>query len=227
MKSGKYIILLTIFLLPLYGLSQDYIFLKDSTIQKGKILEVNVDKIKYRKIEIQNGPLYEIKKAEVLKIQYSNGYVDYLDNVVNAEYDSPIVKSDSINYSMIYIVFNDGFDQSQIFPIYFNDHYIYRLKNHMRLAYKIESEGILKVERKWKKKIGPSLEIIVEHGKQFGITIEEPYPQGLDPNKRFSISSVSDSVDFRKFMQDVFYGFKPFKECDITMEENRKDPIIQ
>jgi hypothetical protein len=227
MKSRKNITLLLILLFPIYCLSQDYIYLKDSTIQKGKILEVNVDKIKYQKIEIPNGPLYEINKANVSKIQYSNGYIDYLDNVKPVKLTSSKGKNDSINFSMIYIVFNDGYDQSQIFPIYFNDHYIYRLKNHMRLAYKIESEGILRIERIWKKKRGPTVEIIVEHGKQFGITIEEPFPQGLDPNKRFAIYSVSDSINFHRFLNESFNGFKPFKKCDLKMEEDRENPIIQ
>ncbi len=132
----------------------------------------------------------------------------------------------TINYAIIYILFNFGQDESQIFPLYFNGKYIYTMKNHKRLTYKIYSEGVLICERRHKRKIGPKTELLIENGHKYGIRIEEPYPQGIDPNKRFYLSSVTDSAAFKDFFENEFNGFKPFKINDIVLEENKSNPII-
>ena len=97
----------------------------------------------------------------------------------------------------------------------------------MRLSYTIKAEGILRVQRKWRKKIGPTVEITVMHGKFFGIIIEESYPQALDPMKRFNLKAISDSAEFRKFLKEDFYGFEPFKNCDLKMMDDIEKPVIK
>jgi len=140
-----------------FSFSQDFMYLKDKSVQKVKILEISIDKIKYKKVEILDGPTYEIIKSDVIKVHYSNGFID----VFHPEYDTdslfmatPKQKYDTIDYSMLYIVFNSTQDESQIFPIYFNDIYICTLKNHQRLSYKLFSEGSLVFSRKIKTKTG-------------------------------------------------------------------------
>lgn len=229
----KNVFLFTIlFFLINIGQAQDWIYKKDKTIQKGKIIEVTVDKIKYQKFEIPTGPTFEIPLSEVIKIKFSNGYVDIVDSALNNAYSKTgAYKStwnnqfDSTKFTMIYIVFNYGQDNSQIFPIYFNNKYICTLKNHMRLSYKIFSYGELYIERRYNNKIGPATKLLIQDGESYGISIGLPYPQALDPNKRFTLKLVGDIDGFKSFMFNNFYEFKPFTECDLIMQEDLYDPI--
>ncbi len=65
----------TIFLLlsSLITFCQDIIIKKDKTELKAKVIEIGDDKIKYKKWELQDGPLYSINKTEVFMIIYMNG----------------------------------------------------------------------------------------------------------------------------------------------------------
>ncbi len=51
----------------------DNIILKNGEEISGKILEIGITEIKYKKCENINGPTYTIKKSDVLMIRYSNG----------------------------------------------------------------------------------------------------------------------------------------------------------
>jgi len=54
--------------------SQDYIYKMNGTIQEGKVIEVTIDVIKYYQLELPKGPVFEMLKANVHKIQFKNGY---------------------------------------------------------------------------------------------------------------------------------------------------------
>ncbi|TRZ66738.1 hypothetical protein D4R20_00115 [bacterium] len=216
-----------------FCLAQDCIYKKDNSIQKGKILEVTVDRIKYKKLEIPKGPTFEIPLTEVIKIQYFNGYVDYIDTIQRKKDKGSEIKNtgwynqtDTSKFSILYIVFNDGQDESQRFPIYFNNKYIVTLRNHTRLTYKIFSNGYLSIERRLENKVGPSKNFFIKNGQKYGIRIEEPYQWGLDPNKRFRITIVEGTQEVKSFISNEFYGFVPFKKFDLYMIENIKDPIL-
>lgn len=58
------------------AISQDTIFKKDGTQIKAKVLEVMSEVVKYKKITNQDGPTYEVKKVDILKIVYPDGSVD-------------------------------------------------------------------------------------------------------------------------------------------------------
>jgi len=211
--------------------AQDVIYFKDKSTQQAKILEVNIDKVRYKKSEILNGPTYEVLKNEVTKIQYSNGFVDYFVSKPDTLNKIPVEKPkrhDTTGYSTIYILFNYGNDESQKFPIYFNDRYICTLKNHSRLKYVIHSSGKLIVERRGVNsyKMGPKTKLYIEQGMNYGINIMEPYPWGLDPNKRFTMEVFVDSAEASEFIKYKFNGFKPFKANDIYMLEDVKHPIM-
>jgi len=222
--------LLLFIVIPSVCLSQDYIYKKDRTIQEGKVLEITLDLIKYKKIELPKGPVFELSKKDVYKILFANGYTEIFDTInlsKNKFVQNGKKNIDSVDFVMLYVLFNDGQDISQKFPIYFNGKYICTLRNHQRLSYKLYSEGLLRVKRISKKKIGPSTEFLVLHGNFFGINILEPYPQGLDPNKRFSLEVIADSSEFRNFLQNRFYELKPYEKDEFFMKEDLKDPIIQ
>ena len=115
--------IISIFLCLLFsGLccSQDYIYKKDKSIQKGKILEVTTEKIKYKKMELPHGPTFEIPLSEVAKIRFYTGLVEISDSSLfkDIEWHN---QSDTLKFSFIYMVYNSGQDESQQFPIYFNN----------------------------------------------------------------------------------------------------------
>lgn len=218
-------------LLPAIVNSQDYIYKKDKSVQSGKILEVTTDKIKYKKAEIPKGPTYEISISNVIKIRYSSGYTDYFEvekNVDSLGVKHPQSRKDTLGYSMIYILFNSGQDESKSFPMYFNGNYIFTMKNHMRLAYQMFSEGSLIIERKGTKasQFEPQIQFDVQQGKYYGVKIDEPYPQALHPNKMFSLTVIHDSAEIMMFLKKEFYGFKPFKDSDIKMKEDPAKPTL-
>jgi len=66
-------------------LAQDKIYLKDGNNIEAKILEVNVDNIKYKKFSNQEGPIFTIAKNEVQMLVYENGESEiFKDEKVNA-----------------------------------------------------------------------------------------------------------------------------------------------
>ena len=210
-------------------LGQDYIYKKDHAIIKAKILEIGLENIKYKRTELPDGPTYIIRKNEVYKIRYSNGIEDIIDTIgyVKKTFKiDPDSHCDSVDYSLVYIVYNHGGFTYNV-PIYFNNKFILKLRNQNRILYKIYSEGILNIKRFDGKKTGPSLDILLTHGKFYGIKIDIPYPHGLDPNKRFRMQMVTDSVEFHQFLQKDFYSFKPFPKEDFIFEEDRKEPLIK
>ncbi|MCX6246173.1 MAG: porin family protein [Bacteroidetes bacterium] len=102
MKSKVIVTSLFLFFLSLLQItcfSQDRIYLKSNFIQKGKVIEVTTEKVRYKKIEITNSPIFELLKEEVIKITYANGYTDYFDRsylkTPVAVYDTIISSTDN------------------------------------------------------------------------------------------------------------------------------------
>lgn len=60
--------------------AQDIIVKNDKTELKAKILEITDAAIKYKKFEMQDGPIYSILKTDVFMIIYQNGTKEYMDN---------------------------------------------------------------------------------------------------------------------------------------------------
>jgi len=60
--------------------AQDIIVKNDKTELKAKILEITEASIKYKKFEMQDGPIYSILKTDVFMIIYQNGTKEYMDN---------------------------------------------------------------------------------------------------------------------------------------------------
>ena len=81
MKTNR----LLLFFLPsviCFNLSaQDIILNKSGDEIKAKVLEVNIDNIRYKAFENMNGPIYTILKAEIFMITYENGSKDIFKEV--------------------------------------------------------------------------------------------------------------------------------------------------
>lgn len=54
----------------------DLIYTKSNQVIQGKVEEVSDSLIKYRKLDNLNGPIYTLKTSRLVKIEYSNGYVE-------------------------------------------------------------------------------------------------------------------------------------------------------
>jgi hypothetical protein len=74
MKKTNY--LLSIIVMLVFSsnmISQDKIFLKSEENIETKILEINVDEVKYKKYSNQEGPTFTILKSDIHMIVYENG----------------------------------------------------------------------------------------------------------------------------------------------------------
>ena len=66
--------------------AQDVITLKDGSDVQAKILEVTPTEIKYKKYSYPDGPLFTIRKSDVLIVRYENGERDvFLENKQTSE----------------------------------------------------------------------------------------------------------------------------------------------
>ena len=59
--------------------SQDDIIMRNDDVIKGKVEEVGVNLIKYRKADNMDGPLYDMPKSDVYMIVYNNGSRDVIN----------------------------------------------------------------------------------------------------------------------------------------------------
>ena len=73
--SGRYILIAIIlcgfFTLP--STAQDKLIKTDYSIVEAKVLEITDTEILYKKFSNPNGPVYSIKKSDLLAINYQNG----------------------------------------------------------------------------------------------------------------------------------------------------------
>ena len=225
-QLSLFLIFLILFLIRIDGYSQDYIYFKDKTLEKVQVLEVGIEKIKYKKCDIPKSPIFEVLKSDVIKIQYNGGHIDQINKevIIDSLTSSQTTGPDSTRYAEIYIVFNSGQDESAILPLYINGKFLYTIRNHMRITYRVYSSGMMIIERILKKKTGPTTEFLVELGNKYGLRISEPYPQALDPDKKFTFKLYETPAEFDKIFIEEFNGFKPFKSEDIHLREEIKFP---
>lgn len=212
------------------GLCQDTIIFSDMSIQAGKVIEVNLNTVKYLKAEIVDGPIYEVKKKDLLYIKYPSGYKDIFNResiqIIKGQKRTPTVSFDTIDHAELYIVFNDGYSDDQRFPLYFNGMEVLTLKNKSRFKANIYSHGLLKVERYSRKKHGPGALFDVENGGRYAIEIIINDPYGLDMNHRFHIKVYDDPIDVNYFITSKYLSFDPDPSRDIFVEENLELPWI-
>ena len=90
-----------------FALAQDVIITKDSKKIDAKVIEVNVDNIKYKNFDDQDGLVYTIPKNEVISILYQNGtiFANSTGNSSVNQYDcvkSPILEDVRMDGNTIY-----------------------------------------------------------------------------------------------------------------------------
>lgn len=69
----KQLLVLMMLVCSTVAFAQDVIVKRDGSAILAKVLEVNIDDIKYKKYSNQNGPNYTINKSEIMTINYENG----------------------------------------------------------------------------------------------------------------------------------------------------------
>lgn len=69
--------------------AQDVIYLTSGTQQNGKVLQVNVNEVSYKKAENPDGPVYIISKSDISMIEYQNGAKDVFNNNPNYSSTNP------------------------------------------------------------------------------------------------------------------------------------------
>src|SRR5688572_13090117 len=72
MMKKLFFLCVTLFI-SLAAYSQDIIIKKSGEEVKVKILEIGVSEIKYKRFDLQDGPVYSISKGEVVLVRYENG----------------------------------------------------------------------------------------------------------------------------------------------------------
>lgn len=76
MLTKRILVVITLFVCCLAGMAQDIIVCNDGTSLLGKVAEITESEVKYRKADHPDGPLYTIKIADLLRINYQNGQSD-------------------------------------------------------------------------------------------------------------------------------------------------------
>jgi hypothetical protein len=80
-KNCKIFILLAMTAMLGFGaMAQDVITLKDGNEIEAVIQKVGINKVKYKKWDNPTGPVYIMKKSEVIMVQYPNGSIDVFDD---------------------------------------------------------------------------------------------------------------------------------------------------
>lgn len=88
----KLIVLTMLTLSALNVAAQDVIVKKDGSTIIAKVLEVNQDNIKYKKLSNQNGPTYTISISDVMSVNYENGEKEDYSNSSNTNDNNSEVK---------------------------------------------------------------------------------------------------------------------------------------
>ncbi len=221
LHAVKFLFFFWIPLIPIAGISQDLIFMKNHRIEYARIQEVNLGIISYKRWYQTDNALLSVPEEEVVKIRYNDGKEMIFGN------DEKLIKNDSVDFSLIYIVYESGMDESQVFPCYINGHFICKLRNHTRLKLKVYTEGVLEITRVVQGQTGPGVFFHTSHGNSYGISIEVPNTQKLAPTDRFRLAVYIGETGCSRFLEREFNSFSPFKKGDIFMEEDLTSPLIR
>jgi len=127
----KKIVLLSLIFLKSYSFfAQDTIIKRDSSKILAKVIEIDIDKIRYKKAENINGPDYLILIALVKEIHFSNGYIEKMkeDTGYFTEYNTATKKARDVSDKKIYSQYPhfsyNGYylNQRELFSFLMNSH---------------------------------------------------------------------------------------------------------
>jgi hypothetical protein len=80
------------------SMSQDTIFLTQQRQYIVKVIEVEDQKVKYRKFENLEGPIYSVNKNEIVAIRYQNGTVDTFNSSSSSIVERVVTKENFLTW---------------------------------------------------------------------------------------------------------------------------------
>jgi hypothetical protein len=79
-KMKRFLLTITILVSGLTIFAQDIIVTKDAKRIDAKVLEINIDNVRYKDSQNPDGPIYTILKSDIASIVYENGQVETFSN---------------------------------------------------------------------------------------------------------------------------------------------------
>jgi hypothetical protein len=225
----KLLLILLIAIFPILLSAQDYIVLENKTVEHGKITEVTATEVKLVKHDIPDGPAFVFQNKDINTIVFENGSKLVYDtlNPFTIIFRDEAPKTDTCNYSKIYVIFDYGTSESEVFPLYLNDTYIYAMKNHTKVTCTLFSEGQLQLYRKYLDKLGPSVTLDISHGQFYAVRITLASEYSMDPNKKFSLELISDPAEVKQFISGEYVPLQTWKTGEKVFTEDTKHPLIK
>tara|TARA_B110000003_G_C16529485_1_gene488334 strand:+ start:97 stop:975 length:879 start_codon:yes stop_codon:yes gene_type:complete len=106
--------LLIFIFLPFIGFAQDNIILRDGNEIGAKILEINVDNIKYKKHSNQDGPTYTKNINDIFMIKYQNGEKEIFDQIKSEKNTDGVEKYTLKGGDLIPLVFKQSISSKEM-----------------------------------------------------------------------------------------------------------------
>jgi len=110
----KKILLLILIYLPFLGFAQDNITLRDGNEIPAKIIEINIDNIKYKKYSNLDGPLYTTSINDIFMIKYENGEKEVFEKNQVTKKDEVVEKYTLRGGELIPLVFKQSISSKNI-----------------------------------------------------------------------------------------------------------------
>lgn len=102
-----------------YAIAQDVITTREGKDIQAKIVEVTSDEIKYKKFNNPDGPLFTLKKSEVLIVRYQNGENEVFANEPQqGKQKNNTWNGTEVHQNMKYSQYKRLYDPSTYFPEY-------------------------------------------------------------------------------------------------------------
>ena len=93
MKATIFLIVAS--LLSVRLLAQDTLYTKTGSVLNGKVVEIDQDKIKYKKASNPDGPMYTINKSDIVLIHFKNGSKEVFSSNSNSVQDNSSTQNNS------------------------------------------------------------------------------------------------------------------------------------
>ncbi|MBP1673562.1 MAG: hypothetical protein H6Q25_1377 [Bacteroidetes bacterium] len=88
MKKTNLFLWVSLLLCSFTTMAQDIIVFTDGSVEKAKIMEINLNEVKYKKWDNLEGPLYSLPKNSILSITYQNGTTEKFSNPATNQQDT-------------------------------------------------------------------------------------------------------------------------------------------
>jgi len=85
-----------------FNSTQDVIVMKTGDEIKGKVLDIGLTEVKYKRYDNPNGPIYTLKKSEIFMIKYGNGNKDVFDEITDQQQTTTNQKISPYNKNVDY-----------------------------------------------------------------------------------------------------------------------------